>query len=88
MERYISNNTNRNQISLIPMSLDEMISEDNIVRVLDAFVGSLNLNEFGFKLVHVVYKPIPSKTSNTETHTVSFIFWKISFIKPRVNLCL
>ena len=32
------------------MSLDEMISEDNIiVRVLDAFVGSLNLNEFGFK---------------------------------------
>ncbi|MEN6568193.1 MAG: IS5/IS1182 family transposase, partial [Veillonellales bacterium] len=49
MSRYISNNTNRNQLNLIPMSLDEMISEDNSVRVFDAFVGSLNLNELGFK---------------------------------------
>lgn len=49
MSRYISNNTNRDQVNLIPMSLDEMISEDNTVRVLDAFVGSLNLKELGFK---------------------------------------
>jgi len=49
MSRYISNNIDRNQINLIPMSLDEMISEDNPVRVFDAFVGSLNLNELGFK---------------------------------------
>ena len=31
------------------MSLDEMISEDNPVRVLDAFVDGINLNELGFK---------------------------------------
>lgn len=49
MSRYISNKTDKNQINLIPMSLDEMISEDNPVRVFDAFVGSLNLNELGFK---------------------------------------
>lgn len=43
MSRYISisNNTDRNQINLIPMSPDEMISEDNPVRVLDAFVGQI-----------------------------------------------
>lgn len=34
------------------MSLDEMISEDNPVRVFDAFVGSLNLEELGFKYAH------------------------------------
>lgn len=49
MPRYITNNTDRNQISLIPMSLDELISEDNPVRVLDAFVESINLHELGFK---------------------------------------
>ena len=31
------------------MSLDEMISEDNAVRVLDAFVDSINSKELGFK---------------------------------------
>lgn len=31
------------------MSLDEMINEDNPVRILDAFVDSINLNELGFK---------------------------------------
>lgn len=49
MLRYISTNTDRNQMSLIPMSLDEMVSEDNPVRVFDVFVSSLNLNELGFK---------------------------------------
>ncbi|MBP2633670.1 MAG: transposase, partial [Firmicutes bacterium] len=49
MERYISNNTDRNQINLIPMSFDDMISEDNPVRVFDAFVNTLNLNQLGFK---------------------------------------
>lgn len=31
------------------MSLDEMINEDNSVRVIDAFADNLNLNEMGFK---------------------------------------
>ena len=49
MSRYVTSNTNRNQISLLPMSLDEMINEDNSVRVIDAFADNLNLNEMGFK---------------------------------------
>lgn len=31
------------------MCLDEMISEDNLVRVLGAFADSINLQKLGFK---------------------------------------
>lgn len=40
----------RNQINLIPNSLDEWIEDDNEVRVIDAYVDSINLNELGFKM--------------------------------------
>ncbi|WP_141705377.1 transposase [Vulcanibacillus modesticaldus] len=39
----------RNQISLLPYTLDDYISDDNPVRVIDAYVDSLNLEELGFK---------------------------------------
>ena len=35
MPRYVSSGTDRYQLSLLPMSFDEMISEDNPVRVID-----------------------------------------------------
>ena len=38
----------RNQISLLPNTLDDYVSEDNPVRVIDAYVDSLNLEELGF----------------------------------------
>ncbi|MFY3790876.1 IS1182 family transposase [Ureibacillus sp. MALMAid1270] len=38
----------RNQISLFPYTLDDYVSEDNPVRVIDAYVDSLNLEELGF----------------------------------------
>lgn len=41
--------TNRSQISLFPVSLDEAIDPDNEVRLIDLFVNSLNLKDFGFK---------------------------------------
>lgn len=44
---YIQGN-NRSQIVLISSSLDEMIPEDNPVRIIDAFVDSCNLIELGF----------------------------------------
>jgi hypothetical protein len=50
MERYISNNTDRNQINLIPMSFDDMISEDNPVRILDASIDTLNLNDWDLNM--------------------------------------
>lgn len=40
----------RQQSTLFPESLDEYVSEDNPVRVIDAFIDSLNLTELGFTL--------------------------------------
>jgi transposase len=39
----------RNQIILFPESIDEYITEENVVRVIDAFVMALDLQELGFK---------------------------------------
>lgn len=41
--------TDRNQTTLFPQSIDEYISEDNPVRVIEAFVNSLDIAEAGFK---------------------------------------
>jgi transposase len=53
--RYIQGE-DRKQIILFPESLDEYISEDNPVRVIDVYVDSLNLKELGFA------KAIPAAT--------------------------
>ena len=39
----------RNQTNLFPISLEAAIDQDNEVRLIDVFVDSLNLEEFGFK---------------------------------------
>ena len=49
MSGYIEGKTNTKQYSLIPTCYDEMISEDNPVRVLEVFVDSLDLKELNFK---------------------------------------
>ncbi len=46
--KYIQGQS-RNQTSLFPVSLDQSISIDNEVRVIDLFVNNLPLKEFGFK---------------------------------------
>jgi transposase len=40
---------NRNQIALFPVSLDESIDPDNEVRIIDLFVDSLSVKDFGFR---------------------------------------
>jgi transposase len=45
--RYITG-TDRHQIILIPTCIEDYISEDNPVRVIDAFVDSLDLKDMGF----------------------------------------
>jgi transposase len=45
---YISGES-RNQIYLLPESVDDYIGEDNPVRFLDAFVDKLELGELGFQ---------------------------------------
>ncbi|WP_319502488.1 IS1182 family transposase [uncultured Draconibacterium sp.] len=44
---------NRSQISLFPVSLDQAINADNEVRLIDVFVNSLKLEEFGFRVDHI-----------------------------------
>ena len=46
--------SNRDQLILVPQSLDGYVSEDNPVRFIDAFVDSLDLEVLGFK--HAVLK--------------------------------
>ena len=41
--------TDRDQMTLFPESLEEYISENNPVRVIDAFVESLDLEALGFR---------------------------------------
>ena len=40
---------NRNQINLFPVSLDESIDRNNEVRLIDLFVDSLPLKDYGFR---------------------------------------
>ena len=49
MRGYIEGKLNTKQYSLIPTCYDEMISEDNPVRVLEVFVDSLNIGKLNFK---------------------------------------
>jgi len=39
----------RTQGSLFPVTLEEMIPEDHVCRVIDAFVGGLNMPALGFE---------------------------------------
>lgn len=39
----------REQTILFPVSIDEFISDDNLVRFIDAFVDQLDMKEYGFK---------------------------------------
>jgi len=40
---------NRNQITIFPVSLDQGIDPDNEVRVIDLFVESLSIKDYGFR---------------------------------------
>ena len=42
---------NRNQIHLFPVSLDQGIDPDNEIRVIDLFVESLSIKDYGFRTV-------------------------------------
>ncbi|NBG88855.1 transposase [Isachenkonia alkalipeptolytica] len=48
MSRYIQGE-HKDQVSLLPMTLNEMIAEDHPVRVIDAFVDTLDMQRLGFR---------------------------------------
>ena len=39
---------NREQVTFLPECIEDMIGEDNPVRVIDAFVDSIDMNKVGF----------------------------------------
>lgn len=45
---YIDGKLNRDQVSLAPMAFDQLIDENNPVRVFDAFVDYLDMEKLGF----------------------------------------
>jgi transposase len=49
MSKFI-NGINRNQLPLFASSIDQAIAQDNEVRLIDLFVNSLKLEEYGFAL--------------------------------------
>ena len=50
MKRFIEG-TDRFQVSLLPECVDDYISDNNPVRVIEAFVDELDLREMGFEAV-------------------------------------
>jgi len=48
MKRFIEG-ADRTQVTLLPECLDDYIAEDNPVRVVDAYVEELDLQELGFE---------------------------------------
>ena len=42
--------TNRDEVMLLPPSVDEYVSAENHVRVMDAFVEGLDLSELGIEI--------------------------------------
>ena len=44
---------NREQLQIFPVSLDESISKDNEVRIIDLFVESIDVKSFGFKVDYI-----------------------------------
>ena len=60
MTRYIRGR-DRSQGLLLPAQLDDYVSEDNPVRVVDAFVDALDLSALGFTVT-------PSHTGRPSYH--------------------
>ena len=48
MSRFIVG-ADRQQVTLLPACLDDFIDEDNTVRVVDAFIGALDMGSLGFE---------------------------------------
>ena len=59
MRRFIESE-DRRQVTLMPECLDDYIGEDNPVRVVDAFVGELDLHALGFQGVEPAATGRPS----------------------------
>jgi transposase len=61
MKRFIEG-VERSQSTMFPAELDEYVAEDNSVRVIDAFIDTLDLKALGFE------GAIPADTGRPSYH--------------------
>ena len=66
MRRFVQGQS-RTQTTLLPECLDDYVSEDNPVRVIDAFVDQLDLGQLGFEGVD------PAATGRPAYHPASLL---------------
>lgn len=59
MSRFIEGQ-DRQHVTLLPECLEDFIAADNPVRVVDAFVGELNLMSLGFESASPAHTGRPS----------------------------
>ena len=83
MSRYI-NGENRNQLKMMPISLDEMIEEDNPVRVIDELVESLDIKALKFK--HAITKETGRKPYNPRHMLKLYIYGYFNGIRSSRKL--
>lgn len=76
--------TDRNQITLFPESIDEYISEDNPVRVIEAFVNNLDMIELGFK--RAVASPVGRPPYNPKDLLKLYIYGYLNRIRSSRKL--
>ena len=66
MKRFVQGQS-RIETTLLPECLDDYVSEDNPVRVIDAFVDQLDLGQLGFEGVD------PAATGRPAYHPASLL---------------
>ncbi len=76
--------TSREQITMLPECLDDYVSEESPVRVIDAFIDSLDLKLLGFDRAEpheTAHVHCPGSEQNFPTISV-WIFESYSIIAP------
>ncbi|MDO9713690.1 IS1182 family transposase [Paracraurococcus lichenis] len=66
MKRFVEGE-DRRQATLLPESIDDFVSEENPVRVIDAFVAKLDLAELGFEGI------VPERTGRPAYHPATLL---------------
>lgn len=83
MSRYIKGE-DRNQLSILPISLDEMIADDNPARVIDALVDSFDMEALDFK--YALTKIIGRKPYNPKDLLKLYIYGYFNGIRSTRKL--
>ena len=84
MKRFIQG-INRNQGTLFPEYLEDFVTEDNPVRVVDVFVEQLDLNQLGFKSVTPISNRTPSLSSCSSSQALHLRLPEPHSIQPPVR---